>query len=153
MRSLTPLLRALRPCRSARNVVPLRRDPAPTLWSYRWQRLMLTPLWRRALRLGLPAAAVLAAAGLWLGAPANREALWARAEALKTSVRERDAFMVAADFGSYAERQADVDALWRDPSRWWRSSIRNTAGVGWFSSDRTIAEYAAGTWRVPAPNL
>ena len=66
---------------------------------------------------------------------------------------ERDAFMVAADFASYAERQADVDALWRNPARWWRSSIRNTAGVGWFSSDRTIAEYAAGTWRVPLPTL
>ena len=76
-----------------------------------------------------------------------------RYRGLVDALVERDAFMVAADFASYAERQADVDALWRDPARWWRSSVLNTAGMGWFSSDRTIAEYAAGTWRTPLPSL
>ena len=76
-----------------------------------------------------------------------------RYRGLVDALVERDAFMVAADFASYAARQADVDALWRDPARWWRSSVLNTAGMGWFSSDRTIAEYAAGTWRTPLPSL
>ena len=42
-----------------------------------------------------------------------------------------------------------MDALWREPARWWRAAVLNTAGVGWFSSDRTVAEYAAEIWRVP----
>ena len=33
--------------------------------------------------------------------------------------------------------------------RWWRSSIINTARMGWFSSDRTIAEYAEEIWNAP----
>ena len=60
-----------------------------------------------------------------------------------------DVFMVAADFDSYREQQDAVDALWREPARWWRSAVLNTAGVGWFSSDRTIAEYAEYIWHVP----
>ncbi len=32
---------------------------------------------------------------------------------------------------------------------WWRSSVLNTAHMGWFSSDRTISEYAADIWGVP----
>jgi starch phosphorylase len=57
--------------------------------------------------------------------------------------------MVAADFDSYWDAQRQVDALWRNPSAWWRSSVLNTARVGWFSSDRTIREYADDIWNVP----
>ena len=32
---------------------------------------------------------------------------------------------------------------------WWRSAIVNTAKMGWFSSDRTIADYAEEIWNVP----
>ena len=60
-----------------------------------------------------------------------------------------DRFMVAVDFDDYCRQQAAVDALWREPARWWRAAVLNTAGVGWFSSDRTVAEYAAEIWRVP----
>jgi starch phosphorylase len=60
-----------------------------------------------------------------------------------------DWFMVAADFESYAEAQAQVAARWRDHAAWWRSSLLNTAHVGWFSSDRSIREYAAKLWQVP----
>ena len=42
-----------------------------------------------------------------------------------------------------------MDRLWADPAGWWQSAILNTAGIGWFSSDRTIAEYAAEIWRTP----
>ena len=60
----------------------------------------------------------------------------------------RDVFMVTADFDSYIARQGDVAALWRTPDRWWRTSILNIAGMGWFSSDRTIGEYASEIWGV-----
>jgi starch phosphorylase len=59
-----------------------------------------------------------------------------------------DPFMVADDFDDYARAQADVDAKWRDPAAWWYSAIRNTAGVAWFSSDRTISEYATEIWGI-----
>jgi starch phosphorylase len=60
-----------------------------------------------------------------------------------------DWFMVAADFESYAEAQEQVATRWRDAAAWWRSSVLNTARVGWFSSDRAIREYATKLWRVP----
>ena len=59
-----------------------------------------------------------------------------------------DTFMVCADFEAYWQAQLDVEACWRDPDRWWRSSVLNTARTGWFSSDRTIREYAREIWNV-----
>jgi glycogen phosphorylase len=41
-----------------------------------------------------------------------------------------------------------VAERWRDRSAWWRASVLNTARMGWFSSDRTIREYADGIWNV-----
>ena len=58
-----------------------------------------------------------------------------------------DHFMVAADFDAYWEAQRAADALWDRPE-WWRSSILNTARMGWFSSDRAVREYAETIWRV-----
>jgi starch phosphorylase len=60
-----------------------------------------------------------------------------------------DEFMVAADFDSYWQMQRKVDDAWRDRTGWWRTSLRNTASMGWFSSDRTVREYAEEIWRVP----
>jgi starch phosphorylase len=65
------------------------------------------------------------------------------------AVRGYDRFMVAADFDAYWEAQRSVDQLWRMPPAWWRASILNTARMGWFSSDRTIREYAREIWDVP----
>jgi len=62
-----------------------------------------------------------------------------------------DRFMVAADFDAYWQAQRAVDAVWRNPAAWWRTSIRNTARMSWFSSDRTIREYADDIWRVELP--
>ena len=70
---------------------------------------------------------------------------------LVASLLHHDHFMVSADFDAYCEQQDAVDALWADPARWWQASIRNIAGVGWFASDRTIAEYATEIWNVPVP--
>ncbi|MYZ49826.1 glycogen/starch/alpha-glucan phosphorylase [Propylenella binzhouense] len=65
-------------------------------------------------------------------------------------VKHHDRFLVAADFDSYYLAQRMVDEAWRNPRRWWRSSVLNTANMGWFSSDRTIREYAEDVWHVPA---
>ncbi|QZH76016.1 MAG: glycogen/starch/alpha-glucan phosphorylase [Erythrobacter sp.] len=59
-----------------------------------------------------------------------------------------DWFMLAADFDAYASAQREVDARWRDPAGWRKAAILNIANVGWFSSDRTIAEYAGEIWGV-----
>ncbi len=59
-----------------------------------------------------------------------------------------DWFMVAADFDAYAVAQRAVDARWQDRAAWRRSAIHNVARVGWFSSDRTIGEYAREIWGV-----
>ncbi|MBN9016852.1 MAG: glycogen/starch/alpha-glucan phosphorylase [Rhizobiales bacterium] len=72
-----------------------------------------------------------------------------RFAALTTSLRHHDYFMVTADFDSYYAAQRDVDALWLDRAAWWKASLNNTARVAWFSSDRTIAEYAKEIWNVP----
>jgi starch phosphorylase len=60
-----------------------------------------------------------------------------------------DYFMVTADFTRYAEAQRTVDEVFRDPPVWWPRAILNTAKVGWFSSDRTIRDYAGEIWGAP----
>jgi starch phosphorylase len=57
--------------------------------------------------------------------------------------------MIAADFDAYWAAQRRVDETWRDPAAWWRMSIVNTSRMSWFSSDRTIREYAKDVWNVP----
>ncbi|HWM85588.1 MAG TPA: glycogen/starch/alpha-glucan phosphorylase [Kofleriaceae bacterium] len=64
----------------------------------------------------------------------------------------RDQYMVCADFQAYAATQAQVGEVYRDPEEWTRRVIANLSGVGRFSSDRTIAEYARDIWRTePVP--
>jgi len=64
-------------------------------------------------------------------------------------VRYVDPYMVAVDFAAYRAAQAEVDALWRRPEAWGRACALNIARMGWFSADRTIAEYAADVWDIP----
>ena len=58
-----------------------------------------------------------------------------------------DTFFVCADFDDYWDAQRKVAAYWRSPKLWWRSAVLNTARAGWFSSDRTIREYARDIWK------
>jgi starch phosphorylase len=69
-----------------------------------------------------------------------------RFQVLVKALQDYDYFMVAADFHAYWQAQRSLDALWNRPAEWWRSSILNTARMAWFSSDRTIREYAAEIW-------
>jgi glycogen phosphorylase len=57
-----------------------------------------------------------------------------------------DYYMHLADLRSYLEASQRLGALYADPDGWARKAILNVAGSGKFSSDRTIAEYAAGIW-------
>ncbi|WP_156840095.1 glycogen/starch/alpha-glucan phosphorylase [Novosphingobium aquimarinum] len=63
-------------------------------------------------------------------------------------IYESDWFMVAADFDDYAAAQRKVDERWEDVAGWRAATIHNIANVGWFSSDRTISEYAREIWKV-----
>lgn len=62
---------------------------------------------------------------------------------------DHDWFMVARDFSAYATTQRKVDEIWATPRKWYSMAIRNTAHVSWFSSDRTIRQYAEEIWNVP----
>ena len=59
-----------------------------------------------------------------------------------------DYFCVAADFPAYIEAQEKVDEAYLDQDNWTKMSILNTAGSGFFSSDRTIKQYADEIWDV-----
>ncbi|MBQ0941722.1 glycogen/starch/alpha-glucan phosphorylase [Ideonella sp. 4Y16] len=63
---------------------------------------------------------------------------------------QHDPYLLMADFDSYLQAQARVDALWRDPAAWAASALRNIAGLGGFSSDRTIGDYLREVWAPPA---
>ena len=63
-------------------------------------------------------------------------------------IYDSDWFMLAADFDSYHAAQRGIDRRWEDQRGWRAAAIRNIANVGWFSSDRTIGEYARETWGV-----
>jgi glycogen phosphorylase len=72
---------------------------------------------------------------------------------LLDSILGHDEYMVAADFDAYCQAQLAVDALWNDPASWWRASVLNVSRMAWFSSDRTIREYAEDIWRIPTRSL
>uniref|UniRef100_A0A8C8HNM5 Alpha-1,4 glucan phosphorylase n=1 Tax=Oncorhynchus tshawytscha TaxID=74940 RepID=A0A8C8HNM5_ONCTS len=70
-----------------------------------------------------------------------------------------DRFKVFADYEAYITCQDRVNELYKNPKEWTRTVIRNIAGSGKFSSDRTISEYARDIWgvepsdvKIPPPN-
>jgi starch phosphorylase len=72
-----------------------------------------------------------------------------RYRGLVSTLRYHDHFLVCADFDDYYAKQRMIADLWRRPEAWWQAAILNTANVGWFSSDRSIREYADLIWNVP----
>ncbi|HET9644996.1 MAG TPA: glycogen/starch/alpha-glucan phosphorylase, partial [Burkholderiaceae bacterium] len=59
-----------------------------------------------------------------------------------------DYYKLLADYEPYVATQRKVDALFREEADWARRAIANVAGMGSFSSDRTVREYASRIWRV-----
>jgi len=63
-----------------------------------------------------------------------------------------DPFFVLADFEAYLQAQQRIDGRWLDQQGWRQSSLMNTARSGFFSSDRSIHDYAERIWCVdPMP--
>ena len=72
-----------------------RRDPAPSRWSYRMQRLWLTPLFRVVFRVGLPAFVLTMAAGIYLSDDSRRDGFAAVFGDIKVKFEQRPEFRVA----------------------------------------------------------
>jgi starch phosphorylase len=61
-----------------------------------------------------------------------------------------DPFCVLADYRAYLDAQEKADQAFQNPRYWAQMAIRNVAGSGKFSSDRTISEYADDIWKLKA---
>ena len=59
-----------------------------------------------------------------------------------------DTYLLLADYAAYVQTQLRVDALYRQSGAWAACAIANVAGMGSFSSDRTIREYARQIWNI-----
>jgi len=61
---------------------------------------------------------------------------------------QRDYYLLGDDFGSYLEAHQRVVAAFKNKSEWAKMSIMSTAGMGYFSSDRSVQEYAEKIWKL-----
>jgi len=59
-----------------------------------------------------------------------------------------DGYMLCADYQSYSDTQEKIGKDYADKNGWTKKSIMNVAGMGKFSSDRTIRQYADEIWKV-----
>ncbi len=71
-----------------------RPDPAPSRWAYRFERLMLTPLFRKLLRVGVPFCLSFAAGTIYLSDEARRDALVLKVAEIRQEIETRPEFMV-----------------------------------------------------------
>ncbi|MFN3524907.1 MAG: cell division protein FtsQ/DivIB [Paracoccus sp. (in: a-proteobacteria)] len=83
-----------RPNRTPPAAPPQRRDPAPSRLTYRLQRMWLTPLYRRVVRVGVPAFALAMVTGLWLSDEDRRARLTDGVTSVVTQIQSRDEFQV-----------------------------------------------------------
>lgn len=83
------------PARPVRPARPARRDPAPSKWAYRMQRMMLTPHVRMFLRTGLPTLVLLGGLTLWLSDDTNRQSLVTMLTDLREDFEARPEFRVS----------------------------------------------------------
>ena len=68
---------------------------------------------------------------------------------LMDNLLNHDPFCVMADFNDYIAAQDRVSDAWRDKDNWNRMAVINTARSGFFSSDRSIADYCTKIWGIP----
>lgn len=64
------------------------------------------------------------------------------------SLKDRDPYMVLADFDSYRKAQAYITECYNDQKKWAKMSLNNIAGAGIFSADRAVTEYADNIWHL-----
>ncbi len=83
------------PPNGAGRAIAPRKDPAPSRWAYRMQRLWLTPLFRVTFRVGLPAFVLAMSVGVYLSDQGRREAFAASFDGLKTKFEDRPEFRVS----------------------------------------------------------
>ncbi|MDY7086123.1 MAG: glycogen/starch/alpha-glucan phosphorylase [Actinomycetota bacterium] len=69
------------------------------------------------------------------------------------SLLDRDEYLTLADYRSYVDKQDEVAAAWENQEHWTRMSILNTANSGFFSADRTVADYLSRIWHVSPVRL
>ena len=62
-----------------------------------------------------------------------------------------DTYFVLADFDAYANTQGRISSDFTQVADWQRKCLLNIARMGFFSSDRTIREYAKDVWKLPVP--
>ena len=99
--------------------------------------------------------------GIWDSNPRLRNVLYAIANGqfsawepdrfralIDTLLDGGDPYLLLADFDSYLAAQSRVDALYQQPDAWAACAIANVAGMGVFSSDRTIRQYAQDIWKI-----
>ena len=71
-----------------------------------------------------------------------------RYHSLIQGLQYHDYYQSFADFRSYVEAQKAVDKKYQDRDVWITSTIQNMVNMGFFSSDRTILEYAENIWKI-----
>ena len=64
------------------------------------------------------------------------------------SLKDRDPYMVLADFDSYRNAQKYITECYNDKMKWAKMSLNNIAGAGIFSADRAVTEYAENIWHL-----
>ncbi|MBN2069711.1 MAG: glycogen/starch/alpha-glucan phosphorylase [Opitutales bacterium] len=69
------------------------------------------------------------------------------------NLRHSDPFLVCADFDAYCQAQTCAADAFSDTPSWVRKAVLNVARCGIFSSDRTIAQYAADIWKTPSVSI
>jgi starch phosphorylase len=67
---------------------------------------------------------------------------------LVDNLLNQDPFLLLADYQAYIDCQNQISSAYRDQKRWLRMSVLNVAGMGKFSSDRSIREYCANVWKI-----
>jgi starch phosphorylase len=69
-------------------------------------------------------------------------------EPVADSLRQKDPYMVLADFDAYQTARMYLEECYKDPAKWNRMSLHNIAGSGIFSADRAVEDYARDIWKL-----